>query len=45
MKIKINELYSRDPYKFDIHEVAKQMVADGFLGRTCRTSKGVKPTY
>jgi hypothetical protein len=33
MKIKINESYARDPYKFNIHEVAKQMVADGFFGQ------------
>lgn len=28
-----HQIYPHDPYRFDIHEVAKQMVADGYFGQ------------
>jgi hypothetical protein len=30
------ETHPRDPYKFDIHETAKKMVADGYFGQNMR---------
>jgi hypothetical protein len=39
MMISVYEIYPRDPYKFDIHETAKQMVADGYFGQNMRNQQ------